>query len=68
MQTYRNEQQGFEITIAEDWSFHSSPNGYSLIFKCSPNEAFNIQIRALKPEPTLDETEKELERYAQEKG
>jgi len=75
MKTYRSDQHGFEIDIPENWSFHSEgsvshPLGKdrSLIFKCGPNEAFNIQIGALTPEPTLQQTESKFRRYAEEKG
>lgn len=75
MKTYRNEECGFEIDLPENWSFHSegkdkSPSlrEHSLIFKCSSNEAFNIQIGPFMPEPSLEQTETYFEQFAYKKG
>jgi len=69
MKIYQNEQHGFEIETPEEWSFHSQDEtAHTLIFKCSANEAFNIQIAPLTRNPSPDQTENEFKQLAREKG
>jgi tetratricopeptide (TPR) repeat protein len=71
VKTYRNEQLGFQIDIPEEWEVPSgavseTPGGYSIIFDCSANEAFNLQIGSVIPQ-SLDQTNIEFEDFAQRK-
>jgi hypothetical protein len=73
MKNYRNERHGFEINVPEEWSFPTgdvigTPFGKSLIFGCGRNEAFNLQIGLLIPEPSLDDTEYSFARHAGNRG
>lgn len=72
MKTYRDEKHGFEIDVPDGWRVPAwvptrTPWGESIIFACGRNESFNFQIGRSVPE-SLEQTENQFRRYAQEKG
>jgi tetratricopeptide (TPR) repeat protein len=68
MKTYRNDELDFEIKVPESWTGPTvnSPtlSDKSVVFGCGTDEAFNIQIGPLVPEPTLDFTERHFTEFA----
>lgn len=75
MKKYRNEEYGFEINIPEEWSLHGEDRkehvpgkGSTIIFRCRPSEAFNVQITPLAKKPSPYQVDYELKQSAQNKG
>ena len=71
MKNYRDEHRGFEVDVPEEWSVHSEGSATEengVIFKCRPNEAFNIQIAPLSVNPFPYQVENEFRRLAEKKG
>ena len=83
MKTYQNEKHGFEIDIPENWSpppaiaykiagILSGPMPRGLqkdVFQygCA-EEAFNFEIAPLFPEPLLEDTDREFQLFARDRG
>lgn len=68
MKTYTNKRLGFKVDVPEDWPLPTRVGLDGVIFRPAPNEALNLLIGLLIPEPPLEVTERALRQYAQDKG
>jgi hypothetical protein len=68
MKTYLNERFGFEMDIPSEWTPREQAAPGSVIFMLSPDETVNLQAGPMPPNNSLEQTESEFRRYAQERG
>jgi hypothetical protein len=67
MRTYRNRRYGVELEVPEQWHkrFRLLRPGHGASFYGPQGERLDLTIGPVSPEPTLTETERQLEKYAE---